>query len=87
MIYEYGAIGGMQILTGENLRTWRKSCPGATLSTTNPTWTNPGANWGLRCGRAATNRLIHGKASHHLGDMREEETVEILATENYIWKR
>jgi hypothetical protein len=25
-------------LTGKNQRTWRKTCPSATLSTTNPTW-------------------------------------------------
>jgi len=31
--------GGM-ILTGENVRTRRKSCPSAILSTTNPTWTD-----------------------------------------------
>jgi hypothetical protein len=29
------------ILTGENRRTRRKSCPSATFSTTNPTWTAP----------------------------------------------
>jgi hypothetical protein len=28
-------------LTGENRRTRTKSCPRATLSTTNPTWTAP----------------------------------------------
>jgi hypothetical protein len=33
--------GGM-ILTGENRRTRRKTCPIATLSTTNPTWIDPG---------------------------------------------
>jgi hypothetical protein len=33
--------GGM-ILTGENRRTRRKTCPSATLSTTNPTWIGPG---------------------------------------------
>jgi hypothetical protein len=50
------------ILIGENRRTWRKTCPSATLSTTNPTWINPGANPALRCGRPATNRLNHGSA-------------------------
>jgi hypothetical protein len=29
-------------LTGENRRTRRKTCPSATLSTTNPTWIEPG---------------------------------------------
>jgi hypothetical protein len=33
--------GGM-ILTEENRRTRRKTCPSATLSTTNPTWIDPG---------------------------------------------
>jgi hypothetical protein len=40
--------------------TRRKICPSATLSTTNPTWTDPGSNPGLRSGRPATNRLSHG---------------------------
>jgi hypothetical protein len=42
--------------------TRRKTCPSATLSTTNPTWTDPGSNPGLRNGRPATNRLSHGTA-------------------------
>jgi hypothetical protein len=49
-------------LTGENLSTWRKACPSATFSTTNPTWTDPGSNPGLRGETAATNRLSHGTA-------------------------
>jgi hypothetical protein len=53
--------GGM-ILTGENRRTRRKTCPSATLSTTNPTWIDPGANPGLRGERPATNHLSHGMA-------------------------
>ena len=40
-------------LTGE------KTCPSAILSTTNPTWTDPG----VRSERQATNRLSHGTAS------------------------
>jgi hypothetical protein len=39
--------------------TRRKTCPSATLSTTNPTWTDPG----LRGERPATNRLSHGTAT------------------------
>jgi hypothetical protein len=39
-----------------------KTCPSATLSTTNPTWTDPGSNPGLRGGRSVANRLIHGTA-------------------------
>jgi hypothetical protein len=49
--------GGM-ILKGEKRRTWRKLCLRATLSTTNPTYTDPGANQGLRDDRPAINRLI-----------------------------
>jgi hypothetical protein len=48
------------ILTGENRRTQRKTCPNATLSTTNPTWIDPGVNLGLRGERPATNDLSHG---------------------------
>jgi hypothetical protein len=33
------------------------------LSTTNPTWIDPGSNLGLRGGRPTTNRLSHGTAS------------------------
>jgi hypothetical protein len=49
-------------LTGENRSTRRKTCPSATLSTTNLTWTDPGSNPGLRGERPATNRLSHGTA-------------------------
>jgi hypothetical protein len=50
------------ILTGENQVTWRKTCPSATLSTTNPTWTEPGSNPGLCDERLVTNSLRHGTA-------------------------
>jgi hypothetical protein len=49
-------------LTGENRSTRRKTCPSATLSTTNPTWTDPGSNPGLRGERPAANSLSHGTA-------------------------
>jgi hypothetical protein len=49
-------------LTGENRSTRIKTCPSVTLSTTNPTWTDPGSNPGLRGERPATNRLSHGTA-------------------------
>jgi hypothetical protein len=48
-------------LREENRSTLRKTCSSATLSTTNPTWTYPGSNPGLRGERLATNRLSHGK--------------------------
>jgi hypothetical protein len=47
-------------LTGENRNTRRKTCSSATLSTTNPTWTDPGSNPGLRGERPAANRQSHG---------------------------
>jgi hypothetical protein len=52
-------------LTGENRSTRGKTCPSATLSTTNPTWTDPGSNPGLRGGRPVTNRLSHGTAKRN----------------------
>jgi hypothetical protein len=36
------------------------------LSTTNPTWTDPGSNPGLRGERPATNHLIHGTAPENV---------------------
>jgi hypothetical protein len=39
-----------------------KTCPTATLSTTNPTWPDPGSNPGRRGGKPATNRLSYGAA-------------------------
>jgi hypothetical protein len=33
-----------------------KTCPGSTLSSTNPTWPDPGLNPGRRGGKPATNR-------------------------------
>lgn len=47
MIYEKIWSRGGMILTGKNLGT-EKTCPSATLSITNPTWTAPGANQGFR---------------------------------------
>jgi hypothetical protein len=49
-------------LTGENRRTRGKTCPSATLFTTNPTWTDPESNPGLCGGRPAANRLSRGTA-------------------------
>jgi hypothetical protein len=42
---------------------WEKTCPSATLSTTNLTWPDPGANPGRRGGKPATNRLSYGAAT------------------------
>jgi hypothetical protein len=49
-------------LTAENRSTRGKTCSNATLSTTNPTWNDPGSNSGLRGERQVTNRLNHGTA-------------------------
>jgi hypothetical protein len=53
--------GGM-ILTGENWRTQRETCPSATLSTTNPIWSDLGVNPGLCIEMPASNCLSHGMA-------------------------
>jgi hypothetical protein len=53
-------------LTGENRSIRGKTCPSATLSTTNPTWTDPGSNPGLLSGRPEANRLSHGTALYYL---------------------
>jgi hypothetical protein len=47
--------------TGEDRSIRGKTCPSATLSTTNPTWTEPGSNPDLRGERPATNRLSHAQ--------------------------
>jgi hypothetical protein len=60
MIYDgdCGAIGGMKIGKGK-AKYSEKTCPSATLSTTNPTWPDPGSNPGRRGGKPATNRLSY----------------------------
>jgi hypothetical protein len=50
-------------LSGKNRSTLGKTCPSVNLSTTNPTWTEPGSNPGLRSEGPATNRLSHGTAN------------------------
>jgi hypothetical protein len=60
--YEFGERRSNDMLTGEHRRTRRKTCPSATLSTTNPTWIDQGVNPGLRCERPTTNDLTHGTA-------------------------
>jgi hypothetical protein len=51
-------------LTGENRsnRGEGGTSPSATLSTTDPTWTDLASNPGLRVGSPATNRLSRGTA-------------------------
>jgi hypothetical protein len=45
---------------GKSKELGERTCPSATLSTTNPIWIYPGANPGRRSDRPATNRLNHG---------------------------
>jgi hypothetical protein len=44
------------------MKLTRKNLSQCHLSTTNPTWTEPGANPGLRSERPTTNCLSHGTA-------------------------
>jgi hypothetical protein len=48
--------------TGENRHTGGKTCPSATLSTINPTWTDPESNTGLHGG---TQSYITGLNVHY----------------------
>jgi hypothetical protein len=57
MTYEWIWSSRGMILTGENRRTRRKTCPSATLSTTNSTWTALGANPGLSSEMPVINSL------------------------------
>jgi len=50
---------GEMIMLGENQSTHRKTCPSATLSTTNPACTGLGLNPGLHSDRLAIH-LTHG---------------------------
>jgi hypothetical protein len=54
----------------ETRRTRIKPCPSATLPTTNPIWTDPNANPGLRCEKLAANRHSDGTAK--VGFTREQ---------------
>jgi hypothetical protein len=49
-------------LTGETEVLGVKNCSGASLSTTNLTWTGLRSNPGLRAERPATNGVNHGTA-------------------------
>jgi hypothetical protein len=53
-----GSIDGMIVTRGNQSTRWN-TCPSATLSTTNLTWTGLGSNPSLRGERPATNRLSH----------------------------
>jgi hypothetical protein len=51
------------MLTGETEGLVKKTCPSTTSSTTNPMWTVPGANPGLRSERPLTNYCQAGGIS------------------------
>jgi hypothetical protein len=59
MIYEHGEPR-WDVIDRVKPKKLKKSCPSATLSTTNPNRTDPGVNRGLRDERPATSRLRHG---------------------------
>jgi hypothetical protein len=56
VIDEYGAM--VELYFAGETEVLGEKLPSATLSTTNPTWIDPG----LRGERPATNRLSHGTA-------------------------
>jgi hypothetical protein len=56
-----GAISGLNTDRGNSVKT----CPSATLSTTNPTCPDPGSNPGRRGEKPATNRLSYSTAYVH----------------------
>jgi len=60
---EQAWITGGMILTGENWSIWRKTCPTATLTSTNPTNTGLGQNPGLCSQRLP--RLTYTKLNYH----------------------
>jgi hypothetical protein len=54
----------MESHSGMILRRENQTCPSATFSTTNPTWTDRSSNLGLHGERSANNCLSHGTAVH-----------------------
>lgn len=77
---------GRIILIWENWSTWKKkkTCPSASLSTTNPTETGLGLNLGLHSGTSVTNRkqknfvqkckMSHSECQHNT-EMNSEHTL------------
>jgi hypothetical protein len=57
------------ILTGKTPKNSEKNLSQCHFSATNPTWTDPGADLGLRDERPTINGLSHGTAifHHHQG--------------------
>jgi hypothetical protein len=69
-------FAGETEVLGENL-------PSATLSTKNPTWSDPGANPGLRGEMPVTNNLSHGTAYRCVTDVRSD-SLEIYYRMTYV---
>jgi hypothetical protein len=76
--------GVMIYWQGKNWTTRRKTCPSATLSTTNPTWIDPGANHGLRCERPATNHLSRSTAPRCTFSLIDTDVSQALAA-SIVW--
>jgi hypothetical protein len=64
MTDEYGAIGGMRIGRGKPKYS-EKTCPSATLSTINDTWSDLESNPGRGGGKSATKRLVYDRPLLH----------------------
>jgi hypothetical protein len=57
----WGSVWWIEVWQGKPKYS-EKTCPSTSLSTTNPTWPDPGSNPGRRGGMSATNRLSYGAA-------------------------
>jgi hypothetical protein len=68
VIYDCGDRSEM-ILTRENQRTQRKTCPSATLSATSTAWTDPG----LRGERPATNHVSRGMVEDRVKEFSKQK--------------
>jgi hypothetical protein len=57
------------------LKYSEKTCPSATLSTTNPTWADLGLNLGRRGWKPATNSLSYGTAFETVTNTMEQSSL------------
>jgi hypothetical protein len=67
--------GGM-ILTGENHRTGRETCPSITLSTTNPTWIDRGLWWAAARPVLMLTKPVHETYCYLIKDANKEREKE-----------
>jgi hypothetical protein len=75
--YEYGEQVGRKWMTSE------KTCPTATPSTTNLSWTDLGSSPSLRFERSATNSLSHGKALKGSGSTTQYLKIQSLTQKKH----